>query len=209
MSELSFRPFEQALDLEKALDLLRRATDGADDGEIFLERRRGEALVFDDGRVKTASYDASEGFGLRAVKGDVAGYAHSTEISEAALTRAVDTARLAVGGGGGHHADGPVETNRHMYGDLDPISDAGFPVKIETLREIDAFLRDLDPRVVQVSAVIAASCQEIEILRPDGQHLRDVRPMTRLNVSVIVEQDGRRESGSAGGRRAAWSCRVD
>ncbi len=199
MSELSFRPFEQALDFGKALDLLRRATDGADDGEIFLERRRGEALVFDDGRVKTASYDASEGFGLRAVKGDVAGYAHSTEISEAALTRAVDTARLAVGAGGGTMADGPVETNRRMYGDLDPISDAEFPVKIETLREIDAFLRDLDPRVVQVSAVIAASCQEIEILRPDGQHLRDVRPMTRLNVSVIVDQDGRRESGSAGG----------
>ncbi len=199
MSELSFRPFEQALDFGKALDLLRRATDGADDGEIFLERRRGEALVFDDGRVKTASYDASEGFGLRAVKGDVAGYAHSTEISEAALTRAVDTARLAVGAGGGNMADGPVETNRRMYGDLDPISDAEFPVKIETLREIDAFLRDLDPRVVQVSAVIAASCQEIEILRPDGQHLRDVRPMTRLNVSVIVDQDGRRESGSAGG----------
>ena len=199
MTELSFRPFEQALDLEKSLDLLRQATAGADDGELFLERRRGEALVFDDGRVKSASYDASEGFGLRAVRGDVAGYAHSTEISETALNRAVETARLAVGAGGGTLAAGPAETNRRLYGDLDPIADAAFPVKIETLRRIDAFLRDLDPRVVQVSATIAASCQEIEILRPDGQHLRDVRPMTRLNVSVIVEQDGRRETGSAGG----------
>ncbi|MDQ2092063.1 TldD/PmbA family protein [Marimonas arenosa] len=199
MSDTSFRPFEQTLDLEKSLDLLRRATDGADDGELFLERRRGEALVFDDGRVKTASYDASEGFGLRAVRGEVAGYAHSTEISDSALIRAVDTARLAVGEGGGRLADGPAPTNRRLYADTDPISDAPFPVKIETLREIDAYLRELDTRVVQVSATIAASCQEVEILRPDGQHLRDVRPMTRVNVSVIVEQNGRRESGSAGG----------
>ncbi|MDU8926117.1 metallopeptidase TldD-related protein [Alisedimentitalea sp. MJ-SS2] len=199
MSDTSFRPFEQALDLEKSLALLRRATDGAEDGEIFLERRRGEALVFDDGKVKTASYDASEGFGLRAVMGEVAGYAHSTEISEAALARAVDTARLAVGEGGGMLADGPVPTNRRLYADADPISDAAFPVKIETLREIDAYMRGLDSRVVQVAATIAASCQEVEILRPDGQHLRDVRPMTRVNVSVIVEENGRRESGSAGG----------
>ncbi|WP_306006092.1 TldD/PmbA family protein [Aquicoccus porphyridii] len=210
MSQISFRPFEQALDLEKTLDLLRQATDGADDGELFLERRRAEALHFDDGRVKTASYDASEGFGLRAVRGEVAGYGHSTEISHAAVTRAVETARLAVGQGGGVMAAGPAPTNRRLYADHDPIGDAAFPVKIETLREIDAFLRGLDPRVVQVSASIAASCQEVEILRPDGQHLRDVRPMTRLNVSVIVEQDGRRESGSAGGGgRVALSGLLD
>ena len=210
MSQISFRPFEQALDLEKTLDLLRQAIDGADDGELFLERRRAEALHFDDGRVKTASYDASEGFGLRAVRGEVAGYGHSTEISHAAVTRAVETARLAVGQGGGVMAAGPAPTNRRLYADHDPIGDAAFPVKIETLREIDAFLRGLDPRVVQVSASIAASCQEVEILRPDGQHLRDVRPMTRLNVSVIVEQDGRRESGSAGGGgRVALSGLLD
>jgi len=179
MTDLSFRPFEQAIDLEKSLELLRRATDGADDGELFLERRRGEALVFDDGRVKSASYDASEGFGLRAVKGDVAGYAHSTEISQAALTRAMETTRLAVGAGGGTLAEGPAETNRRLYGDLDPITDAEFPVKIETLRQIDAFLRGQDARVVQVTAMISAACQEVEILRPDGQHLRDVRPMSR------------------------------
>lgn len=199
MTNMPFRPLNDAIDHDLALNLLRQATNGAQDGELFFERRRGEALVFDDGRVKTASYDASEGFGLRAIQGEVAGYAHSTEISETALRRAVDTARLAVGAGGGTLAAGPVETNTRLYGDIDPISDAPFAVKIETLREIDAFLRDLDPRVVQVSATIAASCQEVEILRPDGQHLRDVRPMTRVNVSVIVEQNGRRESGSAGG----------
>ncbi len=199
MSESEFRPLDDRIDVETALALLREATTGADDGELFFERRRSEALVFDDGRVKTASYDASEGFGLRAVRGEVTGYAHSSEISRAALQRAVGTARLAVGQGGGTWADAPRATNRRLYTDEDPIAGASFPVKLETLREIDAFARDLDPRVVQVSATIAASIQEIEILRPDGIHLRDVRPMTRVNVSVIVNQDGRRESGTAGG----------
>ena len=194
-----FRPFETHLGQEEALSTLRAATDGAEDGELFLERRRSEVLTFDDGRVKTASYDASEGFGLRAVKGEVSGYAHSTEISEAALKRAAATARLAVGDGGGVLAEAPAPTNRRLYTDDDPMAGAEFPVKIETLREIDAFARDLDPRIVQVTATLAASLQEVHILRPDGTLVSDTRPMTRLNVSVIVEQDGRREAGGHGG----------
>ena len=189
MTDSPFRPFETRLDRDAALRHLRAATGGADDGEIFLERRRAEALVFDDGRVKTASYDASEGFGLRAVRGEVTGYAHSSEVSEAALARAVETARLAVGAGGGRLAAGPAATNRRLYTDEDPVAGTPFPVRIETLREIDAFARALDPRVVQVTATLAASLQEVVILRPDGQELSDTRPMTRLTVSVIVEEN--------------------
>ncbi|KGM49459.1 metalloprotease TldD [Pseudooceanicola atlanticus] len=199
MSDTPFRPFESLLDEGRALGLLREATAGGDDGELFLERKRSEMLHFDDGRVKTASYDASEGFGLRAVRGDVTGYAHGTEITESALKRASETARLAVGDGGGTMAPPPKATNRRLYTDADPIAGADFPVKVETLREIDAFARDMDPRVVQVSASIAASLQEVEILRPEGDITRDARPMVRVNVSVIVEQNGRRESGTAGG----------
>lgn len=199
MSNAPFRPFETVLPRDEALSQLRTATLGADDGELFAERRKSESLLFDDGRLKNASYDSSEGFGLRAVKGEVAGYAHSTELSMSALKRATETARLAVGDGGGTLADAPHPTNKRLYSDEDPISGVEFPVKIETLREIDAFARDLDSRVVQVSAMLAASLQEVEILRPDGVSVRDVRPMTRINVSVIVEQDGRRESGSMGG----------
>ncbi|MAZ22739.1 metalloprotease TldD [Roseovarius sp.] len=199
MTDTPFRPFETQIDRETALQSLRRATEGADDGELFLERRRSEALVFDDGRVKNASYDASEGFGLRAVRGEVTGYAHATELSEAAIARAEATARLAVGDGGGTLADAPRATNTHLYTDADPIGGTSFPVKLDTLREIDAFARDLDPRVVQVSASIAASLQEVVILRPDGHEVSDTRPMTRVQVSVIVEENGRRESGSAGG----------
>ncbi len=199
MADMPFRPFETHLDPDATLRILRAAVAGADDGEVFLERARSESLVLDDGRIKSASYDASEGFGLRAVRGETAGYAHSTEISEAALTRAAETARLAVGDGGGVLAAPPTGTNTRLYTDADPMADASFGVKIETLREIDAFARALDPRVVQVSASMAASLQEVEILRPEGGITRDVRPLTRLNVSVIVEQNGRRESGSAGG----------
>ena len=199
MTDTRFTPFESDLDEGTALSVLKAATDGADDGELFLERKRSETVTFDDGRVRNASYDAAEGFGLRAVRGETSGYAHSTELTEAALRRAAETTRLAVGAGGATLAAAPGATNRKLYGDFDPIASAPFPVKIETLREIDAFARDLDPRVIQVSATLAAALQEVEILRPDGRRVSDVRPMARLNVSVIVEENGRRESGGTGG----------
>jgi len=195
----TFRPFDTDLDESSALRILRQATDGADDGELFLERRRSESLMFDDGRLKNASYDASEGFGLRAVRGETAGYGHSTDLSESALKRAAETARLAVGAGGGTLADAPPGTNRHLYDAVDPVSSVPFVGKVDLLKDLDAYARSLDPRVVQVSAALAASVQEVEILRPDGQRLSDLRPMARLNVSVTVEQDGRRESGTSGG----------
>ena len=199
MSADPFRPFETNLDRDTALSLLQEATAGADDGELFLERKRSEMLTFDDGRVKNASFDASEGFGLRAVKGETAGYAHSTTIDEHALKRAVSTARLAVGDGGGKMADAPSGTNKKLYSDEDPMLQATFPAKIDVLRKIDAFARGLDKRVVQVSVALGASHQEVLILRPDGALVTDTRPMSRLNVSVIVEENGRRESGMAGG----------
>ncbi|MBI1170665.1 metalloprotease TldD [bacterium] len=199
MSDAPFRPFETQLDEAQALRILQDATAGAEDGELFLERRRSEAIVLDDGRIKTASYDASEGFGLRAVKGEVAGYAHATEISESALRRASETTRLAVGSGGGTLAPPPKGTNVRLYGDADPMADAAFAAKIDILKEIDAYARSLDRRVIQVSATIAAGLQEVEILRPEGLRLADVRPMARMNVSVVVEENGKREQGGTGG----------
>jgi TldD protein len=199
MTEQPFRPFETHLDQDRALALLRTATQGADDGELFIERKRSEGIVLDDGRIKTASYDASEGFGLRAVRGDVAGYAHASEISEGAIARAMGTVRLAVGSGGGVMAAAPARTNTRLYGDADPMMDASFAAKIDMLKEIDAYARALDPRVVQVSASLSAGLQEVEILRPEGERYSDARPMARINVSVIVDHHGRREQGSTGG----------
>ncbi|MEN8895586.1 MAG: DNA gyrase modulator, partial [Yoonia sp.] len=117
MSADAFAPFDTNLDRDTALSILQDATNGADDGELFLERRKSEVLSFDDGRVKTASYDATEGFGLRAVRGETAGFAHSSTIDEHALRRAVATTRLAVGDGGGTLAPSPIGTNRKLYSD--------------------------------------------------------------------------------------------
>ncbi|PSK87065.1 TldD protein [Limimaricola soesokkakensis] len=198
-AEPAFDPFATHLDRAGALRLLREAVAGADDGELFLERRRSEVLGFDDGRMKHANFDAAEGFGLRAVRGETSGYAHSTSIDEAALKRAVATARLAVGDGGGSLAEAPARTNRHLYTDADPIAGAAFGVKVDLLREIDAFARALDPKVVQVTASLAASHQEVAILRPEDGLYTDIRPMARISIGVIVEKDGRRESGHMGG----------
>ena len=199
MTDSPFRPFETHLDRDAALEILRNTLSGADDGELFLERCRSEVLSFDDGRLRTSSFDASEGFGLRAVQGETIGYAHSTEISEQAMRRATGTVRLAIGAGGGTLAAAPQATNQKLYSDRNPLNDSTFPAKIDILREMDAYARGLDQRVVQVSATIAASHQEVVILRADGPDVSDSRPMVRMNVSVIVEQDGQRQTGYVGG----------
>ena len=192
MTDLAFSPFETHLDRDRALRILQGALAGADDGELFLERSRAETLAFDDGRLRTASYDAEQGFGLRAVRGEVTGYAHSTEIDEAALKKAAQTVRLAVGDGGGTLALPPSGPMAPLYAAIDPAEGISFAARVALLREIDAFARALDPRVVQVSASISTSVQEIAILRPEGGLATDIRPMARLNVSVIVESNSRR-----------------
>lgn len=199
MSQNLFSPFEQNLDKANALSTLKRVTDGADDGELYLERSRSEALVYDDQSLKQASYDASEGFGLRSVRGEATGYAHSTEVSEAALRRAEDIVALASKSGGGILADAPTRSNQHLYDPINPMMDVPFAAKVDLLKEINDFARALDPRVVQVSVSLSAGCKEVTILRPNGEIYEDTRPMCNLNVSVIVEQDGRRESGYSGG----------
>jgi TldD protein len=207
------------VDHDRALSVLQAALVGADDGELFLERSESEMLVFDDGRLKSASYDSTEGFGLRVVSGEKAGYAHSSEISEAAIKRASDSAAQIKQGYEGVAAESPRQTNTRLYGEDDPLAYPVFGGKVTLMQEIDAFARARDPRIVQVTASIAGERRIVEILRGDGRLLRDVRPLVRVNVSVTVEQNGRRETGSsgAGGRAsfetwiqpAHWQSQVD
>ena len=193
-----FVPFENSLDLNSTMELLKSVASGADDAELFLERQRSQSLVFDDGRLREASYRSNEGFGLRGVLGETAGYAHSTEVSEASLKRAAETVKFAIGQGGGSLAPPPQGTNRKLYSDATSTRDAEFSKKVELLSEIDAYLRDSDPRIVQASATISNAVQQVVILRPDGTHVTDFRPMSRLNLSVIIEEDGKRRSGGTG-----------
>ncbi len=195
------------VDPKRAGDLLGEAIGGADDGELFLERSESESFVYDDGRLKSAAYDSSEGFGLRVVAGETAGYAHASEISEAAIARAAKSAALAKRGYSGVSAEGPRATNAKLYGEDDPLAQPSFSDKVSLLQEIDAFARSRDPRVAQVMASLAGERRIVEILRADGRLIRDVRPLVRINVQITVEKDGRRENGMSGaGGRASFEA---
>jgi TldD protein len=207
------------LDRDATDALVADALTGADDGELFLEYRQSESISLDDGKIKSASFDTSMGFGLRAVSGEATGFAHASEFSEGALKRAADTVKAVRSGHGGEAAVGPTGTNKQLYTDANPIGLVPFETKVELLQKIDAYARAKDPTVVQVMASILGSWQAVRILRADGQFASDVRPMVRLNVSIMTERNGRRETGShgMGGRvtydgvieEGAWKAAVD
>src|ERR1700727_1059758 len=187
-----------SLDRDSVRNELARSLSGADDGELFLEYAQTEALMFDNGRLKQATYDTSQGFGLRAVKDDAVGYAHSSDVSLPALIRAADAVHAVRGGYSGTFAAAPAHTNVRLYGDDNPLDAPGFESKVKLLAEIDAYVRDKDPRVRQVTVSLGATWQVVEILRPDGESYRDIRPLVRVNISVVAGQGDRQESGSKG-----------
>ena len=199
MKNENFQPFEQYLDKDKTQKLLCDILKSGDDGELFFEEKRSESLVLDDQTLKSANLDSSKGFGLRAVEGEATAYAHSTDISEKALFRAAETIKLLPAAGNLQSISPPSKTITTLYQDIDPIIELPFSSKVDLLKEIDDYARGLDKRVVQVSASVAASVQNIWIMRTDCDLKRDTRPLTRLNVSISVEEMGRRETGSAGG----------
>jgi TldD protein len=186
------------LEREAVDRIVRDGLSGADDGEIFLEYRQSEMLVFDNHRLKQATYDTSQGFGLRAVKGEAVGYAHASDLSEPALRRAADAVRAVQRGYAGVYAEPPPRSNVRLYGDENPLGEPSFEAKVKLLQEIDAYARAKDPRVKQVSVSFGASWQAVEIVRADGSTYRDVRPMVRVNVSVVAGSGDRQETGSHG-----------
>jgi TldD protein len=186
------------LDRTRLAKIISRGLEGADDGELFLEYRQAEMLVFDNGRLKQATYDTSQGFGLRAVKDEAVGYAHASDVSEAAIARAADAVRAVKGGYSGHYADPPPRSNVKLYSEESPLATPAFEAKARLLETIDAYARAKDPRVRQVSASLGASWQAVEIVRGDGETYRDIRPLVRVNVSVVVGDGDRQEVGSAG-----------
>ena len=207
------------LDRRRVERVVDDALAGADDGEMFLEYRQSESFGWDDGRLKSASFDTSQGFGLRAVAGESTGYAHASELDEAAMGRAADAVGAVKAGHAGTYAEAPAGTNRHYYRDDNPLEEVPFADKVKLLAEIDAYARARDPRVCQVSASLLSSWQVVEILRAGGARAGDIRPLVRLNVQVVMENGDRQESGSygAGGRTPygefinadAWRADVD
>ena len=185
------------LDRSRVQGLVDDALKGTGDGELFLEYQQSESIVFDDGQVKSASFDTTQGFGLRAVSGEATGYAQASELSHDAIRRAGETVKTIRSGKGGTAAALPG-TNRHLYIDDNPLTLVDFETKVKLMADMDAYARAKDERVVQVSASLLGSWQAVEIIRAGGERAADIRPLVRLNVSVVVEKDGRMESGSHG-----------
>ncbi len=190
------------LDPDTARDLTSAALKGCDDGELFLQFTTSESLVFDDGRLKTADYSRESGFGLRGISGEATGFAHANEISAEAIRRAGETLSL-LDETKSPMAAAPRATNRHLYTEESPLDTVPFAEKVKLLETIDAAARARDPRVKQVSASLLGSWSVVEIVRPDGFTALDVRPLVRLNISIVTEANGRRETGTfgMGGRR--------
>jgi TldD protein len=175
------------------------ALKGADDGELYLEFCQSESFAFDDNRLKAANFDTTQGFGLRSVCGEATGFAHANELSEAAIARAAKTVQAVAKGHSGVAAAAPARTNVKLYADIDPLETAAFEAKVKLLEEMNAYARAKDSRVRQVSCSLAGEWQTVEIIRAGGETYRDVRPLVRLYVGVVVEENGRQESGSHGG----------
>ena len=174
-------------------------------GELFLEYEQSESLSFDDGKLKSASYDTTQGFGLRSVAGEATGFAHASALDEQALKRAVATVKAVRSGKSGKAGESPRGTNHLLYADDNPIDGEAFAKKVALLESIDAYVRGKEPKARQVSISLAGSWQVVEIIRAGGWRAADVRPLVRLNVSVVCADGSRMEAGSTGsGQRAAY-----
>jgi TldD protein len=187
----------RTFDPDEAKRLAAKHLSGCDDGELFLEHSVTEAFGFDDGRLKTASYDSASGFGLRGVTGETTAFAHANEISAAAIDRAAATLKL-LDPAKGAPAPPPQRTNQAMYSHDNPLTEVPFAKKVALCQEIDAAARARDPRVAQVSVGLIGSWKVIEIVRGDGFVASDIRPLVRLGVNIVAEENGRRETGSFG-----------
>jgi len=190
--------------------LVSQSLAGMDDGELYLEYSQSESLALDDGRIKSASFDTSQGFGLRAVADEAAGFAHASELSEAAIRRAAATVRAVASGYSGVMAAPPAGTNRSLYTEENPLGLVDLGAKTRLLTEIDAYARSRDDRVRQVMASLSGVWQAVQIIRPDGRRVADIRPLVRLNVAIVVGEGDRMETGSAGaGGRVAYDRYLD
>jgi TldD protein len=185
------------IDPDGALRVTRDLLTGCDDGELYMQYVASESFGFDDGRLKLADYSTGGGFGLRGVSGEMTGFSHANEISEAAIRRAGATLQL-LDPAQGTHAPPPRKNNRHLYTDGNPLELVPFADKVALCEKVDAAARARDPRVAQVSVSMSGSWSVVEIVRADGFVATDVRPLVRLNISIVVEENGRRESGTFG-----------
>jgi TldD protein len=173
-----------------------------DDADLYFQYTRSEGWSLEEGIVKTGSFSIDQGVGVRAVSGEKTAFAYSDDISMASLMDAAHTVRSIATAGLSASTKVParvIAPSRSLYMGVDPIGSLDSTAKVELLERLEKQARAKDPRVVQVMAGLASEYDVVMVARADGTLAADVRPLVRLSLSVIVEQNGRRESGSAGG----------
>ena len=186
--------------LTKALSAIRAHQ--VDDADLYFQYTRSEGWSLEEGIVKTGSFSIDQGVGVRAVSGEKTAFAYSDDISMASLMDAAHTVRSIASAGLSVSTKVParvIAPSRQLYHGLDPIGSLDSTAKVQLLERMEKQARAKDPRVVQVMAGLASEYDVVMVARADGTLAADVRPLVRLSLSVIVEQNGRRESGSAGG----------
>ena len=190
--------FNELTDNKFTDNILNDVLQGCDDGELYLENLVNESFLFDDNVLKSSSFNKSEGFGLRAINDELIGYSHSNNIDIRSLKNAADIVSSVKKGYSGTYALDPSKTNKKLYTDQNPIDSIEYKKKIKLLKDINEYARKIDNRTRQVSISLSGSYQKINILRPMGNILEDIRPLVRLNISLTLEQNGKKETGSVG-----------
>ena len=190
---------------DQVSSMVQKALHGSDDGELFFETTPSESFLFDDGRLKNANFDISSGFGSRLVSGDITGYANSTILNKQSIKSSLDAIQTARNGKDIFISERkhPVKENsadikKSLYSESNPLNSISFDEKIKLVKNIDEFLRSYDNRVQQVSVSLSGNFQSIMIFNKEGEVVTDERPLVRLNISVIVNNGKRQESGSYG-----------
>ena len=186
------------LDNHKVDNIVSNALSNADDGELYLQFGESESFIYDDQRLKSASFDVSKGFGLRAVSEESTGYAHSSEINEDSLKNAAETVGFVTKNNKGSFNKSFSQTNKKLYSDNNPIDSTDFEAKVETLKKIDEYARKQNQNVKQVSASLNGSWEVVRIYRPGEIMVEDIRPLVRLYISIVLEKNGKQENGSRG-----------
>ena len=184
---------------QKTISLVQDTLHNAEDGDLFFEFVENETLSFDDGRLKSATYNQKSGFGFRGVSGEVDIFARSDQLSTDSLIRASKLVKkIKSNYSGNTNISSKNLNNNYLYINKNPIEETNIKQKIDLLEKIDNYARKSNKLVRQVFANISLTWQAVQIVRSDGQNSADIRPLVRLNVSVVVEKNGRMETGSSG-----------
>jgi len=181
-----------------------------DDGELYFEDSKSESIMLDDNKIKSSNYSSDLGFGFRAISGEIVAYSHSNEISKNSLNQSSRNLKSTLKSSNGTYNQEIPKTNKKFYNDINPIEEKNLESKLEVLNKVNDYLRSKDTNVKQVTTSFSGEQKSIEIIRLGGQSITDVRPLVRFNVSVMLEKNGRKETGVYGiGGRQSYDSYLD